>query len=234
MSKPILSICIPTYRREEFLKLLLESIVEQDGFWSEVEIMIYNDPYEDNTQAMVESFQHKYSNIRYHRNEQRIWMIPSILESVNMCSGEYVWFYSDDDIMSPIAIQTMLEVIKKEKSDLILNKFLSFPAGAQINTQDINYTWGITSVQWMDNYFKFLSDVSYSIDGYMMHCSLFCFKKALFIDNLNSLLKEKGSEYMEILKKDYFAHVKIIYIPFWKLISKWRFCIIILCLLTLS
>jgi hypothetical protein len=63
---------------------------------------------------MVESYQKKYANIRYHRNEIRIGMIPSILNVAQMGSGEYIWLFSDDDIMDPTAIKTMFNVIKKE------------------------------------------------------------------------------------------------------------------------
>ena len=48
----------------------------------------------------------------------------------------------------------------------------------------------------------------------MMHCSLFCFKKDLFKNNLDFLLNKHGNSYMEILKKDFFAHIRIIYLPF--------------------
>jgi len=40
MSQKILSLCIPTYNREEQLKRLLDSIVTQKWFTDEVEIVI--------------------------------------------------------------------------------------------------------------------------------------------------------------------------------------------------
>lgn len=84
MSRPLLSICISTYNREKYLKQLLDSIIAQGGFSDEIEICIYNDPSEDNTQSMIEEYQEKYQNIKYHRNEKRIGMIPSILNAAQM------------------------------------------------------------------------------------------------------------------------------------------------------
>lgn len=214
MSRPLLSICISTYNREKYLKQLLDSIIAQGGFSDEIEICIYNDPSEDNTQSMIEEYQEKYQNIKYHRNEKRIGMIPSILNAAQMWNWEYVWLFSDDDIMDSRAIKIMLDTIKKEQPWLILNKFLWFKDESDIKNIDTNLTWNIINVIGMEKLFDFFSTVKYSIDGYMMHCSLFCFKKDLFIKNLHSLLKEYWEDYMDILNKDYFGHVRIVYLPF--------------------
>lgn len=215
MKNPILSICISTYNREKCLKSLLDSIIVQEWFSDEIEICIYNDPSTDNTQSMVESYQKKYANIKYHRNEIRIGMIPSILNVAQMGIGEYVWLFSDDDIMHPTAIKTMLNVIKKETPWLILNKFLWFKDENDLKEHKSNAIGNITSVVWIESLFDYLSTVNYSIDGYMMHCSLFCCKREIFVHNLTSLLKEHWESYMNILNKDFFGHIRIIYIPFW-------------------
>jgi len=212
--KYILSICIPTYNREESLKELIENIIHQEWFSEEIEIMIYNDPSMDKTQSMVEGYQKKYPNITYHRNEKRIGMIPSILDSITMCKWEYVWLFSDDDLMADNAIKTMIEVIKEQKPWLILNKMLGFLNKISIPERN-NDKWNITSVVWVEGLFDFLSTINYSIDWYLAHCSLFCFKKDIYIKNLNNLLKKHWEKYIEALKADYLAHIRIVYIPFW-------------------
>lgn len=213
--KYIISICIPTYNREKSLKNLIDNIINQEWFSEEIQIMIYNDPSQDNTQLMVEEYQKKYPNIKYHRNKTRIGMIPSILESITMCDWEYVWLFSDDDLMHITAIKEMLKTIKEQNPWLILNKMLWAYDENSMDIKRQNNHWSIKTVTWVEKLFDFLSDIDYSIDWYLAHCSLFCFKKAIYIKNLNSLLKEHWESYMETLKKDYLAHVRIIYIPFW-------------------
>jgi len=63
---------------------------------------------------MVKKYQEKYPNIRYHRNEVRIGMMPSMLNAISMCVGKYVWLFSDDDMMSDIAIKTIMDVAKQQ------------------------------------------------------------------------------------------------------------------------
>jgi abequosyltransferase len=61
-SEPLLSICIPAYNREKYLKRLIESIVSQEEFieTDEVEIIVDDGPSSDNTESMVKEYIKKY------------------------------------------------------------------------------------------------------------------------------------------------------------------------------
>ena len=73
MIKPIVSICIPTLNRCDFLKKTIESIVVQPEFINGyVEIVISDNASTDNTKNVVESLREKYPAIIYHRNEINI------------------------------------------------------------------------------------------------------------------------------------------------------------------
>ena len=60
--KPLLSICIPTYNREKYLKRLLDSIVSQKEFTDsdDVEIVIDDGPSKDNTEVLVQEYKAKF------------------------------------------------------------------------------------------------------------------------------------------------------------------------------
>ena len=117
--------------------------------------------------------------------------------------------------MHPDALEIMITTLGDQKPWLILNKFLWFEWDIPPFERS-NVIQGPTVVlHGMEELFEYLSWVNYSIDGYMMHCSLFCFRRDIFIDNLQSLLTQYGDAYMDVLKKDYFWHVRIIYTPFW-------------------
>ena len=86
MKKPILSICIPTYNRENYLKKLLDSIVVQKDFieTNDVEIVINDGPSRDNTEELVREYQEKYKGkIRYFRNTIAVGMCPALLEVIS-------------------------------------------------------------------------------------------------------------------------------------------------------
>jgi abequosyltransferase len=60
--EPLLSICIPTYNREKYLRRLLDSIVFQKEFidTNDVEIVIADNASTDSTEELVNEYTKKY------------------------------------------------------------------------------------------------------------------------------------------------------------------------------
>lgn len=216
VDRPILSICIPTWNRAKYLKECLDSIVSQKWFnQQDVEIVISDNASTDNTKELVARYKEQYPNIVYHRNDENIWWLKNVLALPAHVHWEYMWLLSDDDMMSDIAIDTTLDVIKQHNPWLILSKMLGFWDWTKIDPQKIERRWEIKDFVGMDNFLNFLSTAHYDITPYIMLLSLFCFKKELYLKHLKSLLKEHGNNYIEVLGKDYFPHSRIIYLPFW-------------------
>jgi len=75
MNNVLLSICIPTYNRAEYLKITLNSIVSQKMFFENdiVEIIVSDNCSSDNTKEVVDVFVKTFGNkIRYYRNNENI------------------------------------------------------------------------------------------------------------------------------------------------------------------
>ena len=128
-----LSICIPTYNREKYLKELLDCILNQlkdieDGI---VEICVSDNASTDNTQSMMLEYQQKYNNITYFRWDKNMGADMNYLKVVEIAHGKYCWFFGSDDLMVDGAIKKMLEEIKEDcdiylcntiQCDQIMNK----------------------------------------------------------------------------------------------------------------
>ena len=57
--RPLLTICIPTYNRADFLKVMLEALLPQVAkVDTDVEVWVLDNASEDNTEAIVESSRH--------------------------------------------------------------------------------------------------------------------------------------------------------------------------------
>lgn len=215
-NKPLLSICIPTYNREKYLKECLDSVINQEWFnEEEIEIVISDNASTDNTKQLVATYIKKHTNIIYHRNDINIWPLKNFIKLPDYAHWEYIWYLSDDDMLSDIGLKTTLEVIKKENPWLILSKYFWFTDGDSINLKKINKKWQIITIIWIEKFFDFLSTINYSINWYMIAISLFCFKKEIYKKNLNTILKKNWKKYINILEKDYFPHSRIIFLPFW-------------------
>lgn len=115
--KPLLSICIPTYNREEYLRKTLDSIVNQAGFDSGlVEIVVSDNASEDNTEELVKEYCMRYNNVNYYRNANNIRdkNFPTVLEQA---SGVFRKLSNDTLLWEDGSVLFMLETIKKYKDD---------------------------------------------------------------------------------------------------------------------
>jgi len=114
MSNITLSICIPTYNRAPFLKQCLDSIVSQfhdELIKSQVDIVISDNGSTDNTTAVVQEYQEKFSNISYFRNTENLGVDKNILQVVDKASGKFVWLLGDDDALFEGSLKYLLALL---------------------------------------------------------------------------------------------------------------------------
>lgn len=120
----LLSICIPTYNRANFLNEALNSIVGQlnDDLKQKIEIVVCDNASHDFTGEVVQRLQVKYPGIiKYHRNNQNIGFDANVLAVVDQALGEYCCLFGDDDKFVSGAIEKLLdETIDNQKVALFL------------------------------------------------------------------------------------------------------------------
>lgn len=118
----ILSICIPTYDRAEYLRQCVESIVKQfDNLdvKNAVEIVISDNNSTDHTASVVREFAEKFDNIRYFRNEINIGFDLNVVNVVKQSTTKYCWYLGDDDVIVSGAILFILSKLNSCNYDVI-------------------------------------------------------------------------------------------------------------------
>lgn len=110
MQQPKLSICIPTYNREPFLRQLLDSIVGQADP-NKVQIAISDNASSDGTREMVAQFEKAYPNIVYYRWPSNQGADRNYLKAVDISAGEYCWLMGSDDFMPAGGVQSVLDLL---------------------------------------------------------------------------------------------------------------------------
>lgn len=129
MKNPILSICIPTYNREQFLNQALESIINETVCQNHenIEICISDNQSTDNTSKVIENWRLKSAiPIHVHYNETNLGADLNFLSVINMARGKYCWFLGSDDIIEPGSISYLLEQIETypDNGIFILNHYI--------------------------------------------------------------------------------------------------------------
>lgn len=71
--KPLLSICMPTYNRCEYLKKSIDSIVCQKEFIDkQIEVVISDNASTDNTETLCSFYAKKFDNFKYFKNSENV------------------------------------------------------------------------------------------------------------------------------------------------------------------
>ena len=119
MIKPRLSICIATYNRAEYIGETLDSIIPQ--LTDEVEIVIADGASTDGTSTVVNGYIEACKQIRYIRLPSKGGVDQDYCKAVEHAQGEMCWLFTDDDLLKPDAIRTVLYAAKNGYSLIVVN-----------------------------------------------------------------------------------------------------------------
>jgi hypothetical protein len=108
--KPLLSICVPTYNRSKFLRVMLQALLPQAAeFPDQVEVWILDNASPDDTPAVVEQSR-ALGPFRSVRNAENIGPVKNVVMGpAELATGEFVWVLGDHNILMPGALQRLLE-----------------------------------------------------------------------------------------------------------------------------
>ncbi len=121
MSACKLSICIATLNRAAYIGETLASIARQMQEQEQVEVVVLDGASTDNTEEVVRSFAAKLPSLRYFRQDQNHGVDADFDRAVSLAQGEYCWLMTDDDEMKPGAIATVLQVVQRSPSLVVVN-----------------------------------------------------------------------------------------------------------------
>ena len=91
---PLISICIPAYKRTEFLKRLLDSVCIQD--FKDFEVILTDDSPGNEVQELCIGYQNKFP-LFYFRNDQPSGTPENWNEAIRKAKGQWIKLMHDDD-----------------------------------------------------------------------------------------------------------------------------------------
>lgn len=163
--QPLLSICIPTYNRSQYLKKTIDSIIGQEEFKSEnIEIVISDNCSTDDTEIVCKKYTEQYENIKYFKNQENVRdrNFPLVLSKG---SGVLLKLCNDTLIFNKDALNDLLHLIRNcqdEKPVIFTSNNNHYPNEITVksledflNTISYNITWiGGLSI-WKEDYNSF-------------------------------------------------------------------------------
>ena len=127
-----ISIIIPIYNVEKYLRECLDSCINQT--LEDIEIICVDDCSTDGSYEILEEYQNKDPRIKIFRQETNKKQGAARNKGLEVATGEYVWFVDSDDYIDTKACQILYDTIKKFDVDMLCFSALQF---SEINQQQI-------------------------------------------------------------------------------------------------
>jgi glycosyltransferase involved in cell wall biosynthesis len=105
---PLVSIIIPVYNGERFLRESLDSILAQT--YPNLEVLVMDDASTDGTPAIVVSYGDR---VKYHRQEQNRGIYGNANDGIALAHGEFIAVYHADDIYEPTMIECEVAALQR-------------------------------------------------------------------------------------------------------------------------
>lgn len=112
-----ISVIIPVYNTEEYLKECIDSILNQtiDLF----EVIIVDDGSTDGSLALINEYAENHSNI-YVVSQQNSGLGAARNMGLKIARGEYIYFIDSDDILEKNALEYCYNLASKNKLDMLI------------------------------------------------------------------------------------------------------------------
>jgi len=107
MQPPLmLSICIATFRRADYIAETLDSIIPQ--LTDQVELIVVDGASPDHTPDVLARYVERCPRVRYVREAINSGIDPDYDRAVSYARGEYCWLMTDDDLLVEGAVREVL------------------------------------------------------------------------------------------------------------------------------
>lgn len=113
-----LSIVVPVYNVERYVRKCLLSIVDQeDELFKDIEVIIVNDGTKDTSVEQIKDLVDKYENITLI-NQENQGLSVARNNGMEKAKGDYIWFVDSDDWISRDALKVLMPHLNDE-NDII-------------------------------------------------------------------------------------------------------------------
>ena len=118
-----LSIIVPIYGVEQYLRKCVDSILNQDISSSEYEIILVDDGGHDKCPQICDEYAVAHKNIRVlHRENGGLSAARN--SGIEVAHGEYIMFVDSDDYIEPNVLSGMLMQIERDNLDVLRYRLL--------------------------------------------------------------------------------------------------------------
>lgn len=110
MALPLISICIPAYRKPQYVIRCLDSILKQD--YREVEVIISDDSPDEDIKEAIAPYQNRLT-LHYFHNKPALKSPGNWNNAINKATGGFIMLLHQDDwLHAPDALRSFIDAFK--------------------------------------------------------------------------------------------------------------------------
>ena len=173
---PILSIIIPLYNCEKYIKQCLDTIFRQEMNESEFEVIVIDDGSKDSGYLLASEYAKRHQNILVMKQENQ-GVACARNNALEKATGDYVTFVDADDMLVSGSLSTLIKIAVENKADIVKAAHKEVPEDAVC--EDFSSSHDNSSIQIMTGE-EAIVNVTRMKEGY---CWGYLISRKLITDN---------------------------------------------------
>ena len=134
------SVIVPVYNAEKYLRKCIESILEQKTTYR-MEVLLINDGSTDNSGNILKDYINWEDCLVRVIDQNNRGFSGARNRGLNEAVGKYVMFVDSDDILEETAVQVLLSEAEKTGADIVEGGFTTFPC----EISNVKYKYKVVS-----------------------------------------------------------------------------------------
>ena len=106
-----ISVIIPVYNTEKYLKRCFDSVIAQE--YKDLELVIINDGSTDNSEQLINEYKTKYPELISYYNKENTGVADTRNFGIKKAKGEYIMFLDSDDYIDTALLKNLEDYINK-------------------------------------------------------------------------------------------------------------------------
>ena len=119
-----ISVLIPSYNVEKYIRECLDSIVNQT--FEDMEIICIDDGSTDSTLDILNEYALKDSRLRVYENKENKGVSYARNYLLNLAKGKYIFFMDSDDYLELDALEKAYNLTEEKSLDILMFKIRHF------------------------------------------------------------------------------------------------------------
>ena len=135
----ILTIVIPTYNMQDYLRRCLDSLIVPEKQMQHLEVLVVNDGSKDNYSAIAHEYQNKYPDTFRVIDKENGHYGSCVNAALKIATGKYFRLVDADDWVNTSGLIKLIDLLSVHNEDAVFTKFsLQYLYKNKVKLCDVN------------------------------------------------------------------------------------------------